>query len=121
MTFIKVNLSVYQSTRAEAWSRSARPLRCCGAGRHNVELRPMTKRRVGIKLPSVEVRFEDLTVEAQAEAAGRELPSIFNSYRNWVEVRPLENNWHLMSLCDGPSQGMCVCQVQAGQVSLGWS
>ena len=43
-------------------------------------------RRVGIQLPSVEVRFQDLTVEAQAEAAGRELPSIFNSYRNWVEV-----------------------------------
>ena len=42
--------------------------------------------RVGIQLPSVEVRFQDLTVEAQAEAAGRELPSIFNSYRNWVEV-----------------------------------
>ena len=34
----------------------------------------------------MEVRFQDLTVEAQAEAAGRELPSIFNSYRNWVEV-----------------------------------
>ncbi len=44
--------------------------------------------RVGIQLPSVEVRFQDLTVEAQAEAAGRELPSIFNSYRNWVEVIP---------------------------------
>ncbi len=42
--------------------------------------------RVGIELPSVEVRFRDLTVEAQAEAAGRELPSIFNSYRNSVEV-----------------------------------
>ena len=41
---------------------------------------------MGIQLPSVEVRFRDLTVEAQAEAAGRELPSIFNSYRNWVEV-----------------------------------
>lgn len=43
-------------------------------------------RRVGIELPSVQVRFQDLTVSAQAEAAGRELPSIFNSYRNWVEV-----------------------------------
>ena len=50
--------------------------------------------RVGIELPAVEVRFEDLTVEAQAEAAGRELPSIFNSYRNWVEVGPLDLDRH---------------------------
>ena len=42
--------------------------------------------RVGIELPSVEVRFEGLEVDAQAYAAGRELPSIFNAYRNWVEV-----------------------------------
>ncbi|EIE26053.1 ATP-binding cassette transporter [Coccomyxa subellipsoidea C-169] len=41
--------------------------------------------RVGIELPSVEVRFEGLEVDAQAYAAGRELPSIFNAYRNWVE------------------------------------
>ena len=81
-------------------------------------MRLMTKRRVGIKLPSVEVRFEDLTVEAQAEAAGRELPSIFNSYRNWVEVGTFE----LMSLCSSPSQDMCVDQVQAvPSVALGWS
>ena len=93
-----------------------RLLCCCQAGRHGVELRLMTKRRVGIKLPSVEVRFEDLTVEAQAEAAGRELPSIFNSYRNWVEVGPLELNWHLTSLCNCLSQGMCENQVQAGQL-----
>ena len=75
-------------------------------------MRLMTKRRVGIRLPSVEVRFENLTVEAQAEAAGRELPSIFNSYRSWVEVGPLELDWHLMSPCDSPSQGVC----KAGEV-----
>ena len=43
--------------------------------------------RVGIQLPSVEVRFEDLEVSALAYAAGRELPSIFNAYRNWFEVQ----------------------------------
>ena len=65
-------------------------------------MRLMVKRRVGIKLPSVEVRFQDLTVEAQAEAAGRELPSIFNSYRNWVEVgpAPLSLVKHLLTLCN---------------------
>ncbi|CAL8470297.1 g9839 [Coccomyxa elongata] len=41
--------------------------------------------RVGIELPSVEVRFEGLAVDAQAYAAGRKLPSIFNAYRKWVE------------------------------------
>ena len=35
----------------------------------------------------MEVRFEGLEVDAQAYAAGRELPSIFNAYRNFVEVR----------------------------------
>jgi hypothetical protein len=35
----------------------------------------------------VEVRFEDLCVSATATPAGRVLPSIFNSYRNFVEVR----------------------------------
>ena len=44
---------------------------------------------MGIQLPSVEVRFEDLEVSALAYAAGRELPSIFNAYRNWVEVLTL--------------------------------
>jgi hypothetical protein len=37
----------------------------------------------------VEVRFEDLRVTAYAESAGRTLPSIWNSYRNAVEVKPL--------------------------------
>lgn len=34
----------------------------------------------------MEVRFEDLCVSATATPAGRVLPSIFNSYRNFVEV-----------------------------------
>lgn len=42
--------------------------------------------RVGIELPSVGVRFEGLEVHVQTAAAGRALPSIFNAYRNWVEV-----------------------------------
>lgn len=45
--------------------------------------------RVGVELERVEVRFEDLRVSATATPAGRVLPSIFNSYRNFVEVRVL--------------------------------
>ena len=42
--------------------------------------------RVEYELPKVEVRFQDLRVQATAESAGRALPSIWNSYRNTVEV-----------------------------------
>ena len=42
---------------------------------------------MGIKLEKVEVRFQDLTVRTVATNAGRALPSIFNSYRNFAEVR----------------------------------
>ena len=45
--------------------------------------------RVGIELEKVEVRLQGVTVRARATAAGRALPSIFNSYRNWLEVPPL--------------------------------
>lgn len=46
----------------------------------------------------MEVRFEDLCVSATATPAGRVLPSIFNSYRNFVEVRllPSSKSWHLL-------------------------
>ncbi len=39
-------------------------------------------------LQRVEVRFEGLRVQATAQPAGRALPSIFNAYRNFIEVRP---------------------------------
>ena len=42
---------------------------------------------MGIELEKVEVRVQGLAVSARATAAGRALPSIFNSYRNSVEVR----------------------------------
>ncbi|XP_057834764.2 ABC transporter G family member 36 [Cryptomeria japonica] len=41
--------------------------------------------RVGIKLPTVEVRFENLTVDAECHVGGRALPSLWNSARNSVE------------------------------------
>ncbi|CAN1121676.1 Pleiotropic drug resistance protein 1 [Linum perenne] len=41
--------------------------------------------RVGIELPSVEVRFEDLKVEAEARRASRALPSLYNFTANLFE------------------------------------
>jgi hypothetical protein len=56
----------------------------------------------------VEVRFEDLCVSATATPAGRVLPSIFNSYRNFFEVLLLcrgKKLWlRLQRLCGIPRQ-----------------
>lgn len=47
-----------------------------------------------MELERVEVRFDDLRVSATAAPAGRVLPSIFNSYRNFVEVHT-ENRFEI--------------------------
>lgn len=41
--------------------------------------------RVGITLPTVEVRFENLKVEAECYVRGRSLPTLWNATRNAVE------------------------------------
>ncbi|CAM6100567.1 unnamed protein product [Calypogeia fissa] len=41
--------------------------------------------KVDVKLPTVEVRYEDLTIEAEAHVAGRSLPTLLNVARNTVE------------------------------------
>lgn len=41
--------------------------------------------RVGIKLPTVEVRFEHLTIEADCYIGNRALPSLANTVRNIAE------------------------------------
>ncbi|CAI9094462.1 OLC1v1030207C1 [Oldenlandia corymbosa var. corymbosa] len=41
--------------------------------------------RVGISLPTIEVRFEHLNIEAQARASGRALPTMFNFTVNMIE------------------------------------
>ena len=43
--------------------------------------------RVGIHLPSVTIRFKDLTASATAVSANNALPSIWNSYKGFVVVR----------------------------------
>ncbi|MFS8009092.1 hypothetical protein Hanom_Chr14g01280461 [Helianthus anomalus] len=42
--------------------------------------------RVGITLPTVEVRFERLTIEADCDIGDRSLPSLANSARNLFEL-----------------------------------
>ena len=42
--------------------------------------------RVGLEVPTIEVRFEDLTVSAEAYVGSRALPTIQNSCANMVEV-----------------------------------
>jgi hypothetical protein len=41
---------------------------------------------VGIELPKIEVRYQNLNVEAEAYVGSRGLPTIFNSYANVLEV-----------------------------------
>jgi len=42
--------------------------------------------RVGIELPKIEVRYDNLNVEAEAYVGSRGLPTIFNTYANVLEV-----------------------------------
>lgn len=42
--------------------------------------------RVGLELPKIEVRFEDLSVEADAYAGSRALPTLLNATLNTIEV-----------------------------------
>jgi hypothetical protein len=42
--------------------------------------------RVGIEIPTIEVRYEHLNIEAYAYVGGRALPTLLNSITNQVEV-----------------------------------
>lgn len=43
--------------------------------------------RVGIEMPKIEIRFENLSVEADAYVGRRALPTLLNSAINAIEVR----------------------------------
>jgi hypothetical protein len=43
---------------------------------------------VGIELPTIEVRYEQLMVEADVIAAGRALPTLWNAATNFLQVLP---------------------------------
>ena len=49
--------------------------------------------RVGIELSKVEVRFENLSVEADVHVGGRAMPTVLNSFRNFAEVG---TGWHML-------------------------
>lgn len=42
--------------------------------------------RVGMELPTIQVRYEQLTVEAEVIAAGRALPTLWNAAINFLQV-----------------------------------
>lgn len=42
--------------------------------------------RVGLELPTIEVRFEDINVEAQVYVGSRALPTLLNFFVNVLEV-----------------------------------
>jgi len=42
--------------------------------------------RVGIELPTIEVRYENLSIEADCYVGNRALPSNWNTARNFFEV-----------------------------------
>lgn len=42
--------------------------------------------RVGLELPKIEVRFENLAVEADAYAGSRAIPTLLNATLNTLEV-----------------------------------
>lgn len=42
--------------------------------------------RVGIKLPTIEVRYKNLNVEAESYVGSRGLPTILNTYANILKV-----------------------------------
>ena len=46
--------------------------------------------RVGIDLPEIEVRFEYLTIDAEAYVGSRALPSFINSAFNQIEVTKMQ-------------------------------
>jgi len=47
---------------------------------------PIEKYRVGLELPTIEVRFEHLNVDAEAYVGSRALPTILNFTINMLEV-----------------------------------
>ena len=42
--------------------------------------------RAGIKVPTVEVRWQNLHVECNVVVGDRGLPTVMNSYRTFIEV-----------------------------------
>ena len=52
--------------------------------------------RVGLEVPKVEVRYENLKIVADVQTGSRSLPTLFNSSRDAIEV---ENYISVLDLC----------------------
>jgi hypothetical protein len=53
--------------------------------------------RVGVDIPTVEVRFDHVNVEAQVYVGGRALPSLLNFFVNVLEVTNYSTYHFLLS------------------------
>lgn len=96
--FILFSLMVLQQSN-EDYVR-IRSVKSCGEARLSIEgvrellsimysliaLAWFCGRSVGIELPTIEVRYENLSVDADCYVGSRALPSLWNATRNFVEV-----------------------------------
>lgn len=57
--------------------------------------------RVGIKLPTIEVRYEKLSVDADVFVGGRALPTLKNATLNFLQVLHSRPNLGTISACFG--------------------
>lgn len=66
--------------------------------------------RVGIRMSAVEVRFENLSVDADVHVGGRALPTVLNSLLNVVEVSVLSihRRCHLEDQDSGLDDSCCI-------------
>ena len=65
--------------------------------------------RVGIELPTVEVRYENLTIQANCYVGNRGLPTLANVVRDIVEVTTAPRSAvHIFGMeCNGPISNPC--------------
>lgn len=74
--------------------------------------------RVGVSLPTIEVRFQNLNVGAEAYVGSRALPTVFNFYSNIVEG--LLSSLHILPNQKRPIQILCNVSgiIRPGRLTL---
>lgn len=78
--------------------------------------------RVGMEQPKVEVRFENVSVEAMVNVGSRGMPTVFNAYRNVVEgaltamrvLRTERRPFTILQVADGA----CIIQLHETMLEL---
>lgn len=69
--------------------------------------------RAGIQMPTVEVRFDDISVNTSVYVGSRALPSVINSYRNFVEARSAPLHHALCRPCQVFCRSSCAARFVA--------